>query len=227
MLCGRYGTYTSNIYRHCSACDVSWEDLDNPDVICEQVNAADMAAISWSDQQMLREWSQHQVDNVFNEIQFGDHERGIFDATPIDTLQCIRKGILTKYVSMYVVDNITPKRMADFDALAFHFHKSHCHQTYRKMYPSTDFSRGVAISRITASERVGIVVLLVILFQYIEGWQIMQERSLLGLGNTKKLPEICNCLKVCFAMMHGLTKMSIQMLMILFSAVPGQSQLKG
>ena len=59
MLCGRYGTHTSNIYRHCRACDVSWKDLDNADVICEKVNAADMAAISLSDQQTLREWSQH------------------------------------------------------------------------------------------------------------------------------------------------------------------------
>ena len=196
MLCGRYGTHTSNIYRHCRACDVSWEDLDNPDVICEKVNAADMAAISWSDQQTLREWSQHQVDNVFNEIEFADPERGIFGATPIETLHCIRKGII-EYVSMYVVDNITPKRMANFDALPFHFHKSH-HQTYRKTYPSTDFSRGVAISRITASERVGLVFLLVILFQYDEGWRIMQES--LGLGNTKKLPEILQLFEslLCF-----------------------------
>ena len=89
MLCGRYGTHTSNIYRHCRACDVSWEDLDNPDVIFEKVNAADMAAICWSDQQTLREWSQHQVDNVFNEIEFGDPERGIFGATPIENVSSV------------------------------------------------------------------------------------------------------------------------------------------
>ena len=98
---------------------------------------------------------------------------------------------------MYVVDNIFPKRMANFDALAFRFHKSHC-QTYRKTYPSTDFSRGVAISRITASERVGLVFLLVTLFQYNEGWQTMQES--LGLGNTKKLTEILQLFEslLCF-----------------------------
>ena len=45
----------------------------------------------------------------------------------------------------------------------------------------------MAISRITASERVGLVFLLVILFQYDEGWRIMEES--LGLGTTKKLPK--------------------------------------
>ena len=111
------------------------------------------------------------MDSVFNKIEYADPERGIFGATTIETLYCIRKGVI-EYVSMYVVDNITPKRMADFDALAFHFHKSH-RQTYMKTYPSTDFSRGVTISRITAFERVGLVFLLVILFQYNEGWRIM------------------------------------------------------
>ena len=47
MFCGAYGIHTSNIYRHCCACDVSWEDLDNPEVSCVKVNAADMAAIPW------------------------------------------------------------------------------------------------------------------------------------------------------------------------------------
>ena len=104
------------------------------------MNAADMAAIAWSDQQTLTEWSQHQLDNVFNVIEFADPECGFFCATPIETLHCIRKQGIIEYVSMYVVDNISPKRMANFDALAFHFHRSQC-QTYRKTYPSTAFSR--------------------------------------------------------------------------------------
>ena len=102
----------------------TYKGLDNPEVSCVKVNAADMAAIAWSDQQTLTEWSQHQLDNVFNEIEFADPERGIFGATPIETLHCIQKGTI-EYVSMYVVDNISPKRMANFDALAFRFHKSH------------------------------------------------------------------------------------------------------
>ena len=114
----------------------------------------------------------------------------------IETLHCIRKGTI-EYVLMYVVDNISPKRMTNFHALVFRFHKSH-HQTYRKTYPSTVFNRGVAISRITASQHVELVFLLVILFQYDEGWQIMQES--LGLGNTTKLPEILQLFEslLCF-----------------------------
>ena len=140
MLCGRYGTNTNNIYCNWRACNVSWEGLDNPEVSCVKVNDADMAAIAWSDQQRLTEWSQHQLDNVLNVIEFADPESVIFCATPIETLHCIRKQGIIEYVSMYVVDNISPKRMANFDALAFHFHRSQC-QTYRKTYPSTAFSR--------------------------------------------------------------------------------------
>ena len=49
------------------------------------MNAADMAAIAWSDQQTLTDWSQYQLNNVFNENEFADPERGIFGATPIET----------------------------------------------------------------------------------------------------------------------------------------------
>jgi hypothetical protein len=34
MLCGRYGSHTSGIQRHCRACDVAFNDLDDPFVQC-------------------------------------------------------------------------------------------------------------------------------------------------------------------------------------------------
>ena len=58
--------------------------------------------------------------------------------------------------------------------MAVRFHKSH-RQTYRKAYPATDFSNGVTnLTKITASERLGLVFLFVILAHYDEGWDLFE-----------------------------------------------------
>jgi hypothetical protein len=58
--------------------------------------------------------------------------------------------------------------------LAVRFHKTH-RQTYRKAYPATDFSNGITnLTKISASERLGLVFLFVILAHYDEGWDIFE-----------------------------------------------------
>jgi hypothetical protein len=72
------------------------------------------------------------------------------------------------------LESLPASKKAAFDDLAIAFHKSH-RQTHRKELPSTDFSNGVTnLAKITASERIGIVFLFVILFQYNEGWRMIQ-----------------------------------------------------
>ena len=46
MLCGCFGPHTPGIQRHCCACNVSYESLDDPMVSCKYLYAAPMALIA-------------------------------------------------------------------------------------------------------------------------------------------------------------------------------------
>ncbi len=128
---------------------------------------------------------------------FADPERGIFGATPVETMHAFRKGVIEK-VTKLVLESLPASKKAAFDDLAIAFHKSHRH-THRKKYPSTDFSNGVTnLTKITASERVEIVFWFVILFQYEEGWRMIQ--LCLEKRTKKKVPEVLEVLEslLCF-----------------------------
>jgi hypothetical protein len=121
-----------------------------------------------------KRWSQHRVENAFKFVPMADPRRGIFGATPVDTMHCFRKGMIEQ-VTFLVLQNVPATKKAALDQLAIQFHKRH-RQTYRKQYPSTDFSNGITnLTRISATERFGLVFLFVILFQYEEGWDILDS----------------------------------------------------
>ena len=175
QLCGRFGPHAARIQRQCRACDVSYDDLDNPRVKCKYLYAAPMhmIALATDDQQRTR-WSQHRVDNVFNTMPLADPLRGILGATPVETMHAFRKGLI-ETVTFLVLENVPVSKKAALDRLAIHFHKEH-RQTHRKAYPSTDFSNGITnLTKISAGERLGLVFLFVILSQYDEGWQILES----------------------------------------------------
>jgi hypothetical protein len=198
MLCGRYGVHTGGIQRSHRSCDVNYDDLKNCDFHCSYLVASDMDVIAKSkDDNIRKQWSQHKLDNAFGRIVFADPERGIFGATPVETMHAFRKGVIEK-VTKLVLESLPASKKAAFDDLAIAFHKSH-RQTHRKNYPSTDFSNGVTnLTKITANERLGLVFLFVILFQYNEGWQMIQ--SCLEKRTNKKVPEVLEVLEslLCF-----------------------------
>ena len=124
------------------------------------------------DADLQKQYSQHYLNNAFRYIPLADPIRGIFGATPVETLHAFRKGLIEK-VTFLVIKNVPVSKKARLDALAIQFHRTHC-QTYRRAYPATDFSNGVTnLTKISAAERVGQMFLLVILSQYDEGWEIM------------------------------------------------------
>ena len=199
MLCGRFGVHTSGIQRSHRCCDVNYENLRSSDVVCKYLVASEMDAIAMhpTDDETRQRWSQHKLDNAFTYIEFADPVRGIYGATPCETMHAVRKGTIEK-VTKLVLDNIPPSKKAAFDDLAILFHKTH-RQTHRKNYPSTDFSNGVTnLTKITANERLGLVFLFVILFQYEHGWQMIQQ--CLEKKSSTKVPQVLEVLEslLCF-----------------------------
>ena len=174
QLCGRFGPHTPGIARHCRACNIKYEYLDLPNAQCRFVLAEYMARIARSPNKEHRtKWSQHRlVDNAFDKVPMADPVRGIFGATPVETMHAFRKGLI-EVVTFLVLDNITATDLANLDSLAIEFHKAH-RQTIRRSYPVTDFSNGITnLTKISAAERLGLVFLFVILAQYDQGWNIL------------------------------------------------------
>jgi hypothetical protein len=172
-LCGRFGTHTTGIQRHCRACDVKTKHLDNPNAMCTFLIAKDMARIAHhTDPTVRTRWSQHYLNNAFDYVPLADPVRGIYGATPVETLHAFRKGLIEK-VTLLVLKNVPVSKQAALDVLAVQFHRAH-RQTYRKEYPATDFSTGITnLPKMSAAERVGLLFLFVILSQYDEGWIIL------------------------------------------------------
>ena len=202
MLCGRFGPHTPGIRRQCRSCDVSYPNLDDPYIQCQLLEADPMAQIALGDDVDARtQWSQHRVDNAFSHVPFADPVRGIFGATPVETMHAFRKGMI-EMVTFLVLDHVPVSKKAALDRLAIRFHKTH-RQSYRKTYPATDFSNGITnLTKISASERVGLVFLFVILAQYDEGWQILdttlQKRTSTKLDEVLEIFEAMLCLDAWF-----------------------------
>ena len=95
MLCGCYGTHGPSIQRHSRVCDVDRTNLDNPDVNCRVLVAAEIASIARNSNQALRKrWSQHRLSNVFDYVPMAGPIRGIYSATPIETMHAFCKGMI-------------------------------------------------------------------------------------------------------------------------------------
>ncbi len=178
MLCGRFGPHMPQIQRHCRACTVKYACLDDPNALCHYLSAFEMRQIYQSNNEMLRKsYSQHQLINVFNSVPLADPQCGIFGATPTETMHAYRKRMM-EVVTLFVLKNVPAPKKAALNAIAVHSHKTH-RQTYRKKYPATDFSNGITNStKISASKRLGLVFLFVILAQYDEGWAILNTALL-------------------------------------------------
>ena len=175
-LCGRFGVHTPGIQRQCRACDVNYIDLDNHNVKCTFINAHEIKMIALDpDAEIRKRWSQHKLRNVFDFVpMMADPVRGIYGATPVETMHAFRKGMI-EVVTFSVLNHVPPSKLAALDALAIKFHKSH-RQTIRKTFPSTDFTQGITnLTKISAAERLGLVFLFVVLSQYDEGWEILNS----------------------------------------------------
>ena len=154
---------------------VTYSDLDATRQSCKYLHATPIAMIAASADKLVRaRWSQHYLNNAFNSVCFADSSRGIFGATPVETMHVFCKGLI-EYVTFFVLENVPVSRKAAIDRLAIQFHQTH-RQTHRKAYPGTDFSRGITnLTKISARERLGLVFLFEILAQFDEGWEIFEH----------------------------------------------------
>jgi hypothetical protein len=138
--------------------DIQWIDCTsetgNDYFHCKNIVASDMDVIARSEDDDTRKWwSQHKFDNAFALIEFAHPERGIFGATPVETMHAFRKGVIEKVIKLVLVSLPASKKAA-------FWWSCYC------ISQVSDISNRVAnLTKITASARMGIAFLLVILFQ--------------------------------------------------------------
>ena len=173
-LAGRFESHTSGVQRRCRSCDVKNDELDNPDVICQRYDWEFLDKVAQSDDKELRQrYSQKQVDNAFNRIHMALPLYGIVGSTPPDNVHVVGQGQAPLFMKQ-IRTNMPPKACAEFDQMAIRFHKSH-RQSARKLFPTTDFSRGITnLTQLTANEQIGVIFVFVIVSHFQDGWEILQ-----------------------------------------------------
>ena len=198
-LCGHYSSYTEGVQCVTCSCDVSFSDLDDPNVACHPITWDAMHKIATSgSKEECAAVSQHQLCNAFADIEIGDPVYKIFGAVPTDPMHSVRKGIMARAMSL-IFDCMTASQKNKLDELAQDFHKCH-RQSARKSFPQTDFSNGVTnLSNRTASEESGLVFLLICLSQFDDGWNILND-ALVSKGHKTNLSKVLESLEAlsCF-----------------------------
>ena len=189
-LCGRFHSHNKGVQRHCRACTINFEDLEDPGAFCRFVTQEEIFAVADSDDTELQKlWSTHRHTNAYARAAFGDMIRGIFGATPSEAMHCIQKGPAERVWDI-TIKVMPPKLKEALDRIAMHFHQTH-HQTCCRHYPSTNFGSGITnLTKISAKENMGILFLFVIISHHDEGWAILSKAL------DKKGKDLANAIEV-------------------------------
>jgi len=171
QLCCRFNGHHAKTRRHHRSCDCTYEELDQPDLVCEFLTTEAVTALcdAGSDD-ALKEMSLYRVDNAFNRVQMGSNPYGIFACAVIDIMHSLQHGLM-----MYALSEFTrPIPGADLalvDRMAM-LMDSTCRQSCRSNYPRADFGRGITnLTQIECTERSGAVFVFTALMMHGEGWE--------------------------------------------------------
>ena len=124
-------------------------------------------------------YSQYAVRNAFHAVNFGGQDCSLSFATLPDILHVVRKGIV-EWSTKTVLNHFTDKARAELDILAIKFKNNH-RQKHKQTFPKISFSSGFTnLSKVQASEWVGILYLMCILVQKDKGWDIINNALIKG-----------------------------------------------
>lgn len=93
-LCGKFAMRNANVKRLCRYCDCPFEFTDDP-FYKHNLNNADIIAkkITQGKNEDLQKMAFHCVRNAWVDVHFCDVERGIFGATPAESMHCLQQGL--------------------------------------------------------------------------------------------------------------------------------------
>ena len=163
VLVGRYGSY-NRVKRICRYCDCSFFDSDNPFYEYNYTKQEDIKMLSQEYPELigrkkLNDISYHHINNAFHCLDFGDDERGLHGLCPAEILHCVRLGLFKMAVTCFY-NFLQPRHKSELDKVVTILKHQFKHQSDRCV-PRTTFTFMISdLTKITAGEWIGIVLLL-------------------------------------------------------------------
>lgn len=118
-------------------------------------------------------FGQHVVDLVWFHVDQGPNPRGCFGSTPVDPMHAVEEGIIPNIMSV-ILDPLSESAKARLDDLAI---KIVACNRWDSEYPRMNFSGGFSsLTQLTADEKVGKMILLLIIMHTTTGKEIMDNR---------------------------------------------------
>jgi len=120
----------------------------------------------------------HQIRNAFDDIDFGnDGGGGIYGSTPTDMMHAFEEGIVP-YILHVLFDPMSPKLLSEIDLyMDSILSKESLRSSERECFPHINFTRGFTrLTLLTASEKIGALMALVIFIRTPRGCTIMSPR---------------------------------------------------
>ena len=137
MLCGRYGSH--NCYSICRDCDCTFQNSDDPNVICTPLKSSHINDLIDNDNTAaLKKLYFHIHDNAFRKVCFGGDEYIINGTTPPERLHEFRQGIFDICLQGFY-ESCKPKDLVWIDSVVQKISIYASHQSDRK-FPRTFFS---------------------------------------------------------------------------------------
>jgi len=188
-----YGMYLAyaNVSRICRACDVTPEECDNPDHICNFLSMSEINDLCLTALQLynsteygtgidlneftpleikeaqaeahenLRMLSQHMHINAFHDVWLGSNTCGLLESLPHDMMHAFLHGVLM-YVIEVIMSPLNPTEKFHLDAIVDDIVVP-VRSSLRKDYPRCSFTCGITnLTLLTADERSGVAFVLVL-----------------------------------------------------------------
>lgn len=192
QLCCHYQAYSSELQRPMRMCFCSYDDLDNPLIVCKPVIAENIDKIISSciesihtnykkseARQLAKSLSQELHVSTMSKFNFGGDKEGVFGSTPVESLHALLFGpIKYSLLSLYeykveheMISNIDGRkqiylknafRTAEFERRVRILSKLSKRQSYRHI-PRSTYSNGVcSLSGLSAQELIGLSILTIV-----------------------------------------------------------------
>ena len=119
-MCCSAVAYNNKMKRICRKCNVSGNDVGNPDVVCQQIVMSKVVRlVNNNSTKWLKAINQYNVHSAWFDVDYGGCKYGIFTATmPIEPLHSLENGIFIQCLDFLFNSKLTPTERTKIDDLA-------------------------------------------------------------------------------------------------------------
>ena len=177
-LCSKFRPRTRNIKQICRNCYVPMVELDMYSVKYPYKTKGKIKKlVDKGEVEQLRKTSQHCLDNAWHKIRFNlGNDRSVHGGTPCEKLHQIDPGIFPRIRNVFLKFVGSGQLGDDINGLATVCGKLFSHQSDRSI-PPTNFSNGLASSKLMARECKGVVLITAAVLTSTKGRRLLSKKQ--------------------------------------------------